>query len=195
MTDKSEPPSAESEDAARDAVDPFRCYWLDPRDVRRSTSCKLKNEVSPAFSVFAAVVPPLLTPNGIVLPWEVQIGDRRFASLHLPSWLAFAPLMGHCSASYAVERIKDAAREDEVARRVSMIETPMRSAQFLDHIRSRVSRRVHVQWYDGDDVSGESSFDSGRELFDALIAPSTRNSAHLIEFIDGWYTPSNWTLD
>ena len=160
------------------------------QDVRRSSSRRLKAEITPALSVYAGVVHAGLTPNGIMLPWAVRIGDRWFASLHIPTWLALAPLLGQGSAERAVECVNDVGREAERARRIRLIEAPMRSAQFLDHIRSRVSRRMYVRWYEGDDVCGESSFTSGRELFDALIDPATRNRAHLIEFIDGWYTPA-----
>ena len=167
-------------------VEPLRCFRLAERDVRRCTN-KVMLEGVPDFSVFVAVMPALDTPSGYVTPWEVLVGEVTFASLHPPRWVVLATEIGEGSASDAIEQVTPSALRNERELRLSQVERAMRSSQLLDDVR-RSERRMIVQWFEDDDrLWGESSFASGRELFDALIDPTTRNRPHLIGFPDGWY--------
>ena len=181
-------------DELSQTVEPLRCLRLAERDVGRSTR-RVTLEGVPHFSVFVAVLAALDSPSGYVSPWEIFIGTETFASLHPPPWIVFATDIGEGSVSYGVERVTPDALRNERDLRLSQVERAMRSSRLLDDVR-RSRRRTVVQWFDdGDRPWGESSFESGRELFDALIDPATRNRPHLIGFPDGWYTNGfNWLM-
>jgi hypothetical protein len=101
--------------------------------------------------------------------------------------LVFATEVGEGSASYAIERVTPGALEAKRELRLRQVERAMRSSKLLDVVRHS-QRRTVVHWFGDDDRPlGDSSCSSGRELFDALIDPTTRNLAHLIRFPDGWY--------
>jgi hypothetical protein len=108
----------------------------------------------------------------------------------------FAASIGEGSVAYALERVTPDALREERELRLTQVERAMRSSKLLDDVR-RSRRRTIVQWFDYDDdrTQGTSNFASGRELFDALIDPSTRNRPHLIGFPDGWYVDGvNWLM-
>jgi hypothetical protein len=173
-------------DELHEPFEPLRCLRLGEGDVRRSTR-QVTVEGAPAFGLFVAVRAALDTPSGYVVPWQVLVGSETFASLHPPNWVVFAAGIGEGSAAYAVERVTADALREERELRLSQVERAMRSSKTLDDVR-RSRRRMVVQWFDDDDRTWDTSdFASGRELFDALIDPATRNRPHLIRFPDGWY--------
>ena len=182
-------------DELHEPFEPLRCRRLAEREVRRSTR-KVNLESVPGFGLFVAVLAALDTPSGYVVPWEILVGSETFASLHPPAWVVFAASIGEGSVAYALERVTPDALREERELRLSQVGRAMRSSKLLDDVR-RSRRRTIVQWFDYDDDRpwGTSNFASGRELFDALIDPSTRNRPHLIGFPDGWYVDGvNWLM-
>ena len=168
-----------------ETFDSLRCLRFFDH-VPRGEWRKIVGEGLPDRSVIVAVTGALETPSGFVVPWEIRVGDERFASLHPPPWLTFAPDLSYCSVSSAVHRVSPEALEDRRELRRGQVERAMRSAPLLDRIRRLKGRRMNVQWFDGDKLLGDSAFDSGRELFESLIDASTRNRPHLIQFPNGW---------
>jgi hypothetical protein len=173
-------------DQLADVFDPLRCQCcFDINSLRRSK--RIEVELDAPVGLYLGVQIALHAPSGFVVPWEVRLGDRRFASLHVPPWCAHAPGIGQGSVSSAPERVTNSQLEAERQLRSTHVEAAMRSAKTLEHIRTNVTRRMHVFWYERDAIVNESELDSGRALYEMLIARETRDAAHLIEFVDGWY--------
>lgn len=169
-----------------EAFDPLCCLRVFDRP-RGHEWRRIVVDGPPDRSLIVGVVAALETPSGYTLPWTIQQGDETFASLHPPPWLTFAPDLGYGSVSYVVHRVDPETLEETRQLRGRQVERAMRSALLLDAVRWVTGRRMMVQWFEGDAQVGQSSFESGRELFDALTDPATRNRPHLIRFPDGWY--------
>lgn len=181
-------------DELSEPFEPLRCLRLDDRDVRRSTS-KVRMDHAPDRSIFVAVGGALDSPSGFVVPWEIRVGAHTIASLCPPPWLVFAPSIGQGFVSHAVERVRPDALARERDLRLRQRDRSMRSAPLLDHIRNLGGRRLIVEWFEGDDVWKQSTFQSGRELLEGLTDGATRDRAHLIHFPDGWYVDGvDWLL-
>ena len=169
-----------------DSFDPLRCFRAFDRPSGGEWR-KIVVDGLPDRSLVIAVSPAAETRIGGSLPWEIQVGDETLASLHPPPWLTYAPDLGCGSLSTVRKRVSPLALLETRQLRDRQVERAMRSAALLDDVRRATGRRMIVQWFEGNDRVDESSFESGRELFDALTDPATRNRPHLIHFPDGWY--------